>query len=84
MIKKISLLTLVVCLLLIASSPVQAQGELVVLDNSAQPEFPLSLKFNLSAQSDVPITDIRLCYTVDRSSFAEVTSEVYIGCWTPI
>ena len=36
------------------------------------------LSFNLAAKSDVNITDIRLCYTVDRVSFAQVTSEVYI------
>ncbi len=78
MIKKISLLSLVACLFLILSSPVQAQSELVVLDNSAQPEFPVQLNFNLSAQSGVPITDIRLRYTIDQTGFAEVTSEVYI------
>ncbi len=46
--------------------------------HSVEAEFPSSLSFNLSAQSDVNITDIRLRYTVDRASFAQVTSEVYI------
>jgi len=80
MIKKASLLALVVCLFLAILSPglVQAQGELTILDSSARAEFPSRLNFNLSAQSDVSITDIRLCYTVDRASFAQVTSEVYI------
>ncbi len=79
MIKKTSLLALVLCLLLILSpSLVQAQGELEILDSSAQVEFPTKLSFNLSARSGAPITDIRLCYAVDRMSFAEVTSEVYI------
>ena len=41
-------------------------------------EFPLRLNFNLSAQSNVNITDIRLCYSVDRTSFAEVISEGYV------
>ena len=80
MIKKASILALVICLVLSMLSPilVQAQSRLTILDSSAQAEFPSGLSFNLSAQSAVDITDIRLCYTVDRVSFAQVTSEVYI------
>jgi hypothetical protein len=80
MIRKTGLLTLVACLFLILLSPVlaQAQGELVILGSSVQSEFPAELKFDLSAASDVSITDIRLHYIVDRVSFAQVTSEVYI------
>jgi hypothetical protein len=80
MIKKVSLLVLVVCLFLAILSPslVQAQAELKILDSSAQVEFPLRLNFNLSAESDVNITDIRLRYTVERLSYAQVTSEAYI------
>ncbi len=80
MIKKTSILALVICLFLSILSPtlVQAQSELTILANSAQVEFPSKLSFNLSAEGDVNITDIRLCYTVDRASFAQVTSEVYI------
>ena len=80
MINKAGILALVVCLLLAILSPglVQAQSGLTVLDSSAQAEFPANLKFNLSAESDVAITDIRLHYAVDMVSFAQVTSEVYI------
>ncbi len=80
MIKKASILALVICLFLSILSPVlvQAQSGLTILDSSAQAEFPSRLSFNLAAQSDVNITDIRLCYTVERASFAQVTSEVYI------
>jgi len=80
MIKKAGLLALVACLFLALLSPglVRAQGGLTVLDSSAQVEFPLRLHFNLSAESDVNITDIRLRYTVDRADFAHVTSETYI------
>jgi hypothetical protein len=80
MIKKASLLALVICLLLTVLSPslVKAEDGLTILDSSAQVEFPSRLIFNLSAESDVNITDIRLCYTVDRVSLAQVTSEVYI------
>jgi len=80
MIKKASILVLVICLLLSILNPilVQAQSGLTILDSSVQTEFPSRLSFNLAAQSDVNITDIRLSYTVDRASFAQVTSEVYI------
>jgi len=80
MIKKTGILALVVCLFLVLLSPglAQAEGELTILDSSAQVEFPSMLSFNLSAESDVDITDIRLRYTVERVSFAEVVSEVYV------
>ncbi len=78
--KKIKLIALVFSLFLVILSPalVQAQGELTILDSSAVAEFPYQLNFNLSAQSNVNITDIRLCYSVDRASFAEVISEGYV------
>jgi len=41
-------------------------------------DFPLRLNFNLSAESDINITDIRLHYRVDRMEHAQITSEVYI------
>jgi len=80
MIKKAGLIGLVVCLFLLAVSPVpvQAQGGLTVLDGSTQIEFPAELTFRLSAGSNVNITDIRLHYAVDRLSFARVTSEAYV------
>jgi len=81
MIKKASILTLVLCLLLVFLSPslVQAQSGLTILDSSVEAEFPYKLNFNLSAESDVDITDIRLSYRVNRVDFAQITSEVYIG-----
>ena len=80
MIKKTIILALVVCLFLVLLSPglVQARGGLAILDSSAEADFPYGLNFNLSAESDVNITDIRLRYRVDRISYAQVTSEVYI------
>ncbi|UCH42184.1 MAG: peptidase MA domain-containing protein [Dehalococcoidales bacterium] len=45
---------------------------------SAEVEFPLNLHFELSAESDADINDIRLHYTVEQDSFAEVVSEVFI------
>ena len=70
MIKKAGILALIICLFLAVLSPslVQAQSGLTILDSSAQAEFPSKLNFNLSAESDVNITDIRLRYTVDRKA----------------
>jgi len=80
MIKKASILALIFCLFLVILSPclAQAGSGLTILDSSVEVEFPSKLHFNLSAQSDVNITDIRLSYVVNRVSFAQVTSEVYI------
>jgi hypothetical protein len=80
MIKKAGLIILVFCLFLAILSPalVQAQSGLTIVSSSAEAVFPSQLSFSLSARSNVNITDIRLCYTVDQISFAQVTSEVYI------
>ena len=80
MIKKIGILALAVCLLLTILSPtlVQAQSGLAVTESSAEAAFPYQLNFSLSARSDTDITDIRLCYFIDRIGFAQVFSEVYI------
>ncbi len=80
MIKKASIVILAASLFLVSLGPVlvQAQGGLEILSNSAEVEFPSQLNFSLSAESDVDINDIRLHYSVDRESFAEVTSEVYV------
>ena len=80
MVKKVVLWGLVIWLLLSAISPfsAQAQGGLAVLDTSTHTEFPAELSFGITARSNVNITDIRLHYTVDRLSFARVTSEANI------
>ncbi len=79
MIRRASLLTLIICLsLVVLPTVVEAEGGIRVVDNSAEAAFPLSLKFSLSVESDADVTDVRLHYTVDRRSFARVTSEVYL------
>lgn len=80
MIRKAGILTLIICLSLVLFFPasVQAQSGLRILKNSATTEFPDRLLFNLAAQSEAKITDVRLHYTVDQESFAQVTSEVFI------
>jgi len=78
--KKSGLLALLICLLPVLLSPVsvQAQDGLSILDSSVQIDFPAHLDFSLSARNDIDITDIRLRYNIDRVSYAQITSEVYI------
>ncbi|MFH1032215.1 MAG: peptidase MA family metallohydrolase [Chloroflexota bacterium] len=80
MIKKAGVLASSVFLFLALFSPVLAQGGtgLTVKDSSVQADFPGNLSFNIKAESNVNITDIRLRYTVDRESFARVTSEAFV------
>ena len=79
MVRRVGILFLVVCLFLTAGMvPAQAQGGLRITDASMEATFPLELSFNISAESDADITDIRLHYRVERRSFADVTSEAYI------
>jgi hypothetical protein len=77
MTRRFALLALILCLTLAVLSPVlaKAQGELTVTDSWAEADFPMRLTFHLSARSNVDITNIRLCYSVDRTSFANVFNE---------
>ncbi len=58
-----------------AAAPKPPAG-LKVLDSSATTKFPASVIFNLSAESDASINQVRLHYTVEQESYAQVTSEV--------
>jgi hypothetical protein len=81
MMKKITWSALVICVLLVMLVPgaVQAAGGPVLLNSSAQINFPASITFNISASSDVNISDIRLHYIVNRLSFSRVVSEIYLA-----
>ncbi len=59
--------------------PVFAQSGPSILQSTAQPAFPDTLTFNLSAQSGADITDIRLHYVVEHVAFADVTSEADVN-----
>jgi hypothetical protein len=79
--KKVGILISVLCLTLglFSSSPVQAEAGPTVTSSSAKAEFPLKLSFSLSARSAVNIVDVRLHYKVEHDSYAQVTSEVFVG-----
>ncbi|MFC1860947.1 peptidase MA family metallohydrolase [Chloroflexota bacterium] len=80
MINKAGLLILFIYLLLSSLNPgvIHAQGEISLVNSSAEAVFPDKLNFSLSVESNAAITDIRLRYIVNRTSFANVTSETYI------
>jgi hypothetical protein len=80
MMKKIAPLLLIICSLLILAGPgpLQAAGGPAVLNSSVQMNFPASITFNISAGSDVNVTDIRLHYLVNRMEHVRVVSEIYL------
>jgi hypothetical protein len=59
-----------------------SQGTISITSTSVQPSFPLTIKFNIAAQSTANIVDARLHYKIERTSFAQVTSEA-IASFTP-
>ncbi|MBN1692445.1 MAG: peptidase MA domain-containing protein [Dehalococcoidales bacterium] len=78
--KKVTLpfLVILLSLLLLIPGAVRADSGIIVSDISAQVNFPADITFSMTAESDVSITDIRLHYSIERASFAQVAAEVYI------
>jgi len=56
-----------------------AQNGLEVRGTSVEADFPARLTFDIEVTSDAEINDIRFCYQVDRSSFADVVSEIKVN-----
>jgi len=80
MLKRIRRVVLALLLagIVLAPYPVQAQTGLKVTSTNVQADFPLILKFSVSAESNVNITDVRIRYKVARTSFADVTAEGFV------
>ena len=57
---------------------VYAQAGPVVVTSAAKVDFPLNLNFSLSAKSSADIVDIRLRYSVEQESYADVISEAFV------
>ena len=76
MIKRMSLLTVILGLLLVILSPgpVQAESDISIIDTAVEVLFPSSIKFSLSVRSQATITDIRLHYVVHQESHGCVNS----------
>jgi hypothetical protein len=77
MIKKFVFIGLIILwLVLLVPSGLAAGTSLSVIDSSVVVNFPASITFNITASSDVNITDIRLHYVVDRMTHAQIVSEI--------
>jgi len=77
MTKKIAFIGMVILLLgLLIPGGVWAGSTLTILESTVVVNFPASLTFNITAASDVNITDIRLHYMVDRMGHARVVTEI--------
>ena len=74
MIKRSGLAVLVLLLLLVPSL-INARSGISVLNSSVEVHFPTELVFNLQAESSADIVDARLHYQVDRMNYAQVVSE---------
>jgi hypothetical protein len=75
--KKLAFMIVTILLLvLLIPVGVNAGSSLAVTSSSVTTNFPASLTFNITAASDVDITDIRLHYTIDRMHFASIVSEI--------
>jgi hypothetical protein len=76
LIRKAIVLAIALVLLPAVLGPVLAQPiEITLPEESARAVFPTTLDFNLAIESQAEIEDVRLHYSVDRESFAQVTSE---------
>jgi hypothetical protein len=79
MIKKVAFIGLIVLLLgLLLPAGLTADSSLSITGSSVNVNFPASLTFNITAASDVNITDIRLHYIVNRMSFARIVNEIAV------
>ena len=78
MFKKVLLILSVFFLAILCALPVHSQGTLEVSAASAKVNFPNDITFNISARSDVKITEIRLQYSVEQLGFANVINEAFL------
>lgn len=79
--KSLRCIIAIICVFMAVGLPpaVHAQNEIEVTANSTSIKFPLEIEFKLSARHTMNITDIRLRYTLDKISLAEVMSESFIN-----
>jgi hypothetical protein len=65
--------------MVILAPPVFAQSGVTVTKSATQLNFPMDITFQISAQSSVTITEIRLRYSVKQLGFADVTAEALLA-----
>ena len=75
MIKSILFLVVLGTLFLIPFNSVAAEGPINWIPSEVKIDFPNQAEFALEVESEVEITDVRLCYQVDKMNYAKVVSE---------
>jgi hypothetical protein len=78
--KKVVLLFITMALLSLTllTEAAGAQTRLTVSKASVDIKFPMQMEFRMTATSNANISDVRLRYTVEQETFAQVTSEVTV------
>ena len=71
-------ITLILITGIFGSLAVYAQAGPVVVTSAVKVDFPLNLNFSLSAKSSTNIVDVRLRYSVEQESYADVISEAFV------
>lgn len=76
MIKKLLIISLMA---LISLFPVQAGAtdDIRLVSSTTRADFPFALTFNIKAESNAPISRIRLRYTVDKRTYAPAYAEAW-------
>ena len=76
MIKKLLIISLIA---LISLFPVQAGAtdDIRLASSTTRADFPFALTFNIKAESNAPISRIRLRYTVDKRTYAPAYAEAW-------
>ena len=78
MIRKITAAFIALFMAIGLVTPAFAAGNIDVKNSSAEVNFPLSIEFNISAESAAEITEIRLHYGLNNITFANVTAEALL------
>lgn len=78
--KRILLSALLIWLSVVMIFPASVHAqEITILSSSVKIDFPLSIVFNLSAQSADNIVDARLNYVVEQRHYVDLISEGYVA-----
>ncbi|MGA9048564.1 MAG: peptidase MA family metallohydrolase [Dehalococcoidia bacterium] len=70
-------ITLIVMLVILIPAAVYADSSITLINSGTKVDFPASLTFNIKAESQAPITRIRLRYTVQQMTYTPTFAEVW-------
>ena len=76
MIKRLLIVSLM-ALISLLPAPARAADDIRLVSSTTRVDFPLALTFNIKAESNAPITRIRLRYTVNKRTYAPAYAEAW-------